>query len=554
MSVPTPPGPAAVTIADFNGDGIPDLASSNQAANSVSVFLGGASGGFGAGVAYPVGEAPTGIATADFNEDGRVDIAVADFGTLGSPTTTDLSVLLNTGSGFAPAQHLSLGVPESHAYSIATADFNRDGHADIALGNYGLRAVSVFLGSGTGSFSLAGTFPMTFPNTFSIAIGDFNHDSNPDVAATIDFVHGVAILMGNGTGTLGTPTLFPAGILPIGVGVGDLDKDGNLDLAVVGVSLSVLRGDGLGGFGPFTSFPVGTFPRGVGLADFDLDGKLDVAVTNSGSDSVSVLLGDGLGGFGSSTEVPVGANPLGIAVGDVDLDGLPDIVSANSLSNTLSVLVNAAPTVLPASLPFGVVSGTYPTTQFSASGGTAPYTFALSGTPPPGLTFNAATATLSGMPAQLGTSTFSITVTDAAGCSSTRAYSVTVGQALSIVELTSSANPSVLGQVIRLTATVFPNNPTRPTGTVQFKEGPVIFGTAPLVDGVATLDISSFTLGTHIITAQYLGDANFGPNITSTLVFQVVVAAEVPTLGEIGRGVFLLLLAAAGYAVIRFRT
>jgi len=131
---------------------------------------------------------------------------------------------------------------------------------------------------------------------------------------------------------------------------------------------------------------------------------------------------------------------------------------------------------------------------------------------------------------------------------------VTVGQALSIVELTSSANPSVLGQTIRLTATVFPNNPTRPTGTVQFKEGSVVFATAPLVDGVATLDISSITVGTHTITAQYLGDANFFPNTSSTLLFQVVVIPEVPTLDGIGRAALALFLAAAALVVLRFRT
>jgi large repetitive protein len=253
------------------------------------------------------------------------------------------------------------------------------------------------------------------------------------------------------------------------------------------------------------------------------------------------------------TNFAVGQNPVALASGDFDRDGLPDLAVASNGSNSVSILLNSAPAVLPVTLPGGVVAMTYPTTQVTASGGVAPVTFAISGSPPTGLTFNAGTGALSGVLAAAGTSTFSVTVTDAAGCSSTRTYTITVGPTPTIVELTSSPNPSVLGQTVVFTAVVSPSGPIKPTGTVELHEGPAI-ATAPLVNGVARFEISTLTLGTHILRAQYFGDANYFPNISSTEVVQVVVAAEVPMLDDVGRAVFLLLLAAAGYAVIRLRT
>jgi hypothetical protein len=86
--------------------------------------------------------------------------------------------------------------------------------------------------------------------------------------------------------------------------------------------------------------------------------------------------------------------------------------------------------------------------------------------------------------------------------------------------LTSSPNPSAHRQPVTFTATVTSAGPT-PTGSVIFRDGTSIIGHSLLSGGVAQLTEDRLTVGTHPITAQYLGDA-FSAKSTSPVVNQVV--------------------------------
>ena len=91
--------------------------------------------------------------------------------------------------------------------------------------------------------------------------------------------------------------------------------------------------------------------------------------------------------------------------------------------------------------------------------------------------------------------------------------------------LTSSANPSTVGQSVTFTASVAPASGTaKPTGTVTFKDGTTTIGTGTLNNGVATFATSTLAQGTHSITASYGGNANFNASKSATL-RQVVNAA-----------------------------
>ncbi len=75
--------------------------------------------------------------------------------------------------------------------------------------------------------------------------------------------------------------------------------------------------------------------------------------------------------------------------------------------------------------------------------------------------------------------------------------------------LNSSPNPSSVSESVTLTATVMGSSGT-PTGTVTFFDNGVVLGTSPLDgSGAATLPVSTFTAGSHPLSAQYSGDSNY---------------------------------------------
>ena len=101
-----------------------------------------------------------------------------------------------------------------------------------------------------------------------------------------------------------------------------------------------------------------------------------------------------------------------------------------------------------------------------------------------------------------------------AGCAKTEQ-----GSASTTTMLTSSKNPSTYGDSVTFTAAVSPTAGTDiPTGTVTFKDGEKVLGTATLdASGKASYSTSSLSVGAHSITAVYSGDGNFGGSTSSVL-------------------------------------
>src|SRR5271157_5414649 len=196
--------PFDIAVADFNGDGSPDLAVTNLGDNTVSVLLGNVvnqecDGSFQPQQTYPAGVAPYGIAIADFNGDGIADLAVTN------TTAATVSVLLGEGDGTFPQQNPpTYGVGEEPA-GIAVADFNGDGFADLAVSSRQNATISVLLGKGDGAFQPQQAYG---GGNIGIAVTDLNGDGVPDIAAVDNGPNTVSILLG-GTVTSGPPLNVP---------------------------------------------------------------------------------------------------------------------------------------------------------------------------------------------------------------------------------------------------------------------------------------------------------------------------------------------------------
>ena len=334
--------PLISATADFNGDGNPDLAATDNVNNAVRIYLGDGNGGFTTAtpVIFGPGPPPVGIIAADFNLDGKIDLAV----TISGGST--VAILIGDGHGGFSS---TFGANVTGAYLLVSADFNLDGKPDLAVGGGSGNPVSVLLGDGHGNFSLASGSPLSVPSSFGLTVGDFNLDGKPDLAVATLHSSSAYIFLGNGSGGFSPAPGSPIAIAgtPDFFATADFNGDGKPDLAVSNngsQGMTILLGNGNGSFTPAPGSPIaiGSELGQVVAADFNLDGKPDLASIRNSSNDVTILLGDGAGGFppSSVTTVTVADAPVWLAIADFNRDGRPDFAASDTFINKISVELN----------------------------------------------------------------------------------------------------------------------------------------------------------------------------------------------------------------------
>ena len=361
--------PHSVASADFNSDGIPDLAIANGADNTVTVLYGNGSGGFTADPSGPFSAdtVPWNIVTGDFNADGHVDLAVANV------ASNDVTVLLGNGSGgftAAAGSPISMGVLP---YTLTVGDFNGDGIEDLVTVNVNDNSLTILLGDGTGRFTATASRIPVGSNPANAAAGDFNHDGIQDLAvANQDGT--VTVLLGDGsggfTGASGSPVTVPHSATALAVG--DFNGDGIQDLAVQNGSIfSILIGDGTGRFtDTFDTGAVIKSSYSITIGDFNGDGKQDIAAADYSTNQITLLLGDGTGHMSVATGSPyaTGGSPSALTAADLNGDGILDLATANYADNDVTVLLGLVVGSTTQTITFGSLPDvTYGVAPFSVS-------------------------------------------------------------------------------------------------------------------------------------------------------------------------------------------
>ncbi len=532
---------SSVFVVDVNGDGLPDIVVANQGPTnkdgSVGVLLNnadGVPGSFSPAVTYDSdGNNATAVTLADLNGDGYPDIVVANycFAVNNCPQQQGgVTVYFNNADGTGNFTLSGTSVTPGPTVSVAVGDVNDDGIPDIIVACE-TEGVAYFPGQGGGSIGSYQSLGVA-GQVLSVTVQDVNGDGIPDVLAGLGYClqcdqgndSGVTVLLGTGAGNFNAPLTYDTGgqqVESIGLGVMNLQGTGNPDLVVPNTCDS-------GNIDDLCFGNVAVLLNSTNELQTTLASSLNPAIiAQKVTYTATVSNGDGATPTGNVV-FRDGQTVLGTVAltsgrssftASYSVGGLHSITAQyvlNQLSQISSIVTEdilfASTTKVTSSLPVSNLGQavTFTSTAISKHGpipDNETVTF-YNGTAQIGTGTTAsgvASFTTSSLPA--GKLTIkALYAGDATFASSSGTVKQTVSPYVTTTTLTSNINPSNYGQAVLLTAQVTSGG--TPTGTVTFYNGTLKLGTGTLSNGTATLSITTLPVGTDSLTAVYKGDAD----------------------------------------------
>lgn len=316
----------------------------------------------------PVGAGPIQVVTTDLDGDGKPDLIVANasVGKFSIYQNISTNGSLAAGSFAARVDVPVLPSSGTSPYVIGAADLDGDGRPDVMTLSADSNMISIFRNVSTPGILTTNSFAarMDIPagNVLrGLAVQDLNGDGKPEMVTVNQTSPGSISIFQNlstsGNLSFAARVDFAVGNIPQGLAIGDLDGDGQPDIAVANYSsstISVFRNAGIGGnittnaFAPRVDLPALATVGSLVIGDLDGDGKLDLvagAGSASGSQAISVYRNTSTAGsltlssFAARVDFAAGwVNTLALA--DLDGDGKLDIALASQVPSTFSIFKN----------------------------------------------------------------------------------------------------------------------------------------------------------------------------------------------------------------------
>jgi subtilisin-like proprotein convertase family protein len=352
--------PVRIASADFDGNGLDDLAVVNAGSHTASFFHGVGNGQFQFVGELAIGAGPSVIELTDFDGINGIDVLIS------SGTSGDASILLNDGTGnFTAAGHFRAGFgleglgqafdgtvfvhSLAETNGLAVGDFDEDGTLDIVAMNSNYRSFTFLAGTGKGTVvnaAMDSSRTLSGATSTLIRAGQFDAANSPfDVAVLNPDEQTITVFLGQGDGSFIKGFTTKAGLEPSGFSVAQVNDDNGDTIIDEQDQADLLVGNELGDLLFLFGAVDGTFapPRPDGqsiplaVADLDGNGVDDFVFASEADDQISVAFNQ------SELATTVQDAQDGLLAPDavrlIDLDGdqVNDLVVSNSGANQVYV-------------------------------------------------------------------------------------------------------------------------------------------------------------------------------------------------------------------------